>query len=92
MAEIARASDAQSQGVDQVNQAMGQMDQVTQQAAASSEETSSAAEELAGQAQELASLVGQFDIGTKTNVRKLPVTRRAPAAPSRARRHLASAR
>ena len=85
VAEIARASDEQSQGVDQVNQAMGQMDQVTQQAAASSEQTSSAAEELAAQAQELATLVGQFDLGTTSNVRRLPASRKKPAAAARSR-------
>ncbi|MBK8575212.1 MAG: HAMP domain-containing protein [Elusimicrobia bacterium] len=46
MAEIAAASDQQSQGVGQVNTAMEQMNQLTQQNAANSEESASASEEL----------------------------------------------
>jgi methyl-accepting chemotaxis protein len=63
VAEIASASQEQTQGIGQVNEAMAQMDSVTQAATANSEESSSAAEELAGQAQELTSLVGRFQIG-----------------------------
>ena len=62
---IARASEEQAQGVDQVNSAVSQMDKVTQQNAAGAEESASAAEELSAQAQtvkgfvdELADLVG----------------------------------
>jgi methyl-accepting chemotaxis protein len=60
IAEIAAASQEQSQGIDQVNTAVAQMDQVTQQNAANSEESASAAEELSSQAEELQSMVAQF--------------------------------
>jgi methyl-accepting chemotaxis protein len=62
MAEIAAASEQQSQGIDQVNTAVEQMNQVTQQVAANAEESASAAEELSGQANELKFMVGQFRV------------------------------
>jgi methyl-accepting chemotaxis protein len=64
MAEIAAASDQQSQGIEQVNTAVEQMNQVTQQVAANAEESASAAEELSGQANELQSMVSQFQLGS----------------------------
>lgn len=60
IAEIAAASQEQSQGIDQVNTAVAQMDKVTQQNAANSEESASAAEEMSSQAEELQSMVGRF--------------------------------
>ncbi len=60
MAEIAAASQQQSQGVDQINKAAEQMNQVVQQVAANSEESASASEELLGQAEEMKSMVGAF--------------------------------
>ena len=62
IAEIAAASQEQSQGIDQVNTAVAQMDKVTQQNAANSEESASAAEELSSQAEELQGMVGQFSL------------------------------
>ena len=62
MAEIAAASDQQSQGVGQVNTAMEQMNQLTQQNAANSEESASASEELSAQAQEMRAMVAGFRI------------------------------
>ncbi len=62
MAEIAAASDQQSQGVGQVNTAMEQMNQLTQQNAANSEESASASEELSAQAQEMKAMVNGFRI------------------------------
>lgn len=62
MAEIAAASDQQSQGIEQVNVAVNQMDQITQQNAANSEESASAAEELSGQAQEMQGMVASFTL------------------------------
>ena len=53
IAEIAAASQEQSQGIDQVNKAVGQMDQVVQSNAAQTEELSSTARLLAGQAADL---------------------------------------
>jgi len=49
VAEIATASEEQSQGVGQINTAITQMDKVTQGNASSAEETASAAEELNAQ-------------------------------------------
>lgn len=66
IAEIAAASQEQSQGIDQVNTAVAQMDKVTQQNAANSEESASAAEELSSQAEELQNMVTQFKLTSST--------------------------
>ncbi|MFH1146943.1 MAG: methyl-accepting chemotaxis protein [Pseudomonadota bacterium] len=65
VAEIATASNEQSQAMDQISLSLGQMDKVVQKNAANSEEAASAAEELNAQAhrmrgyvEELASLIG----------------------------------
>ncbi len=50
VAEIATASQEQSQGIAQVNDAVSQMDKVTQSNASNAEETAAAAEELNAQA------------------------------------------
>ncbi len=60
IAQIARASNEQAQGVDQVNTAVSQMDKVTQQTAASAEESASAAEELAAQAESVKGMVNEL--------------------------------
>jgi hypothetical protein len=57
VAEIAAASQEQSQGIGQVTQAVQQMDQVTQSNAATSQESAAAAEELSSQSEQLRSLV-----------------------------------
>jgi X-X-X-Leu-X-X-Gly heptad repeat protein len=57
---IARASQEQAQGVEQVNTAVSQMDKVTQQNAAGAEESASAAEELSAQAQTVKSVVNEL--------------------------------
>lgn len=57
IAEIAAASNEQSQGLEQVNVAVTQMDQVTQTTAANAEESASASEELTSQAVELNNMV-----------------------------------
>jgi methyl-accepting chemotaxis protein len=57
---IARASDEQAQGVDQVNTAVSQMDKVTQQNASGAEESASAAEELSAQAETTKAMVDQL--------------------------------
>ena len=62
MAEIAMASDQQSQGIDEINLAVEQINQVTQQTAASAEESASASEELLAQAEEMRRLVGGFHL------------------------------
>ena len=62
MAEIAMASDQQSQGVGQVNESIEQMNQLTQQNAGNSEQSASASEELSAQAQEMRAMVSSFNI------------------------------
>jgi methyl-accepting chemotaxis protein len=62
VAEIAAASEQQSQGVDQINTAIDQMNHVTQQTAANAEESASSAEELSGQANEMNGMVGSFHL------------------------------
>lgn len=57
---IARATQEQAQGVDQLNVAVSQMDKVTQQSAAGSEESASAAEELSAQAQTVKGMVAEL--------------------------------
>jgi methyl-accepting chemotaxis protein len=64
VAEIADASRAQAQGIDQVSRAVAEMDKVTQQNAASAEESSSASSQLSGQAQELSSMVAAFRLNS----------------------------
>lgn len=60
--DIAKASQDQTTGVDEVTAAVSQMDKVTQQNAANSEESASASEELSSQAQELQSMVSRFHL------------------------------
>ncbi|CAM2823075.1 methyl-accepting chemotaxis protein [Rariglobus hedericola] len=60
VAEIAVASQEQTQGISQINTAMSQMDKVTQSNAGSAEETAAAAEELNSQAAVLQDNVSQL--------------------------------
>ncbi len=60
VAEIARASLEQTQGIGQVNTAVSQMDQVTQSNAGTAEETAAAAEELSAQSCVMRDGVGQL--------------------------------
>lgn len=55
--EVARSSDEQSKGIEQITAAVGQLEQVTQANAASSEQAAAASEELSGQARELSDMV-----------------------------------
>src|SRR5690625_7415959 len=68
MAEIAAASEQQSQGIVQINQAVEQMNTVTQQTAANSEEAASAAEELASQAEQMHDMVAALTLSTDTEL------------------------
>ncbi len=60
IAEIAVASQEQSQGIDQVSRAVSDMDQVTQANAATAEETSAAANELSSQAAQLKGIISEL--------------------------------
>ncbi len=79
VAEIATASNEQSQGISQVNTAVSQMDQVTQTNAANAEEGAAAAEELNAQSAELLRIVGDLSalVGA---VNHRPASPAAPAA------------
>ena len=83
LAEIAAASQEQSQGIDQVNKAVGDVDKVTQQNAANAEESSAAAVELSSQAGQMKSMVDELLglIGGKAGgaVRAQPEARRKKA-------------
>jgi len=68
MAEIATASDQQSEGVEQITTAVEQMNQLTQHVAANAEESASASEELAGQAREMQGMVDQFQLSDAVTV------------------------
>jgi methyl-accepting chemotaxis protein len=64
VAEIATASNEQSQGIEQLTKAMSEMDRVTQSNAAGAEESASAAHELSAQSTELRSAVDQLNAFT----------------------------
>ncbi len=60
VAEIAAASQEQSQGFEQVSTAVAQMDSITQQNAANAEESAAASEEMAAQAEQLNGVVREL--------------------------------
>ncbi|MSU64420.1 MAG: methyl-accepting chemotaxis protein [Pedosphaera sp.] len=93
VAEIATASNEQSQGISQVNTAVTQMDKVTQSNAASAEESASAAEELLAQAGSLSDVVteletlvggsgGRHAAKSEAQPEATPVQRRSPESPT----------
>jgi methyl-accepting chemotaxis protein len=88
MAEIATASDQQSQGIDQINSSIEQMNQITQQVAANAEESASAAQEMSGQSSELENLVNNFNLSNSGKGRAATVDYAAPAAGRIAKRTL----
>jgi methyl-accepting chemotaxis protein len=65
MAEIASASDQQSQGIDQINTAVQQMSEMTQQNAANSEESAASALELDNLAHKMQNMVDAFTLGNQ---------------------------
>ena len=78
---IARASQEQAQGVDQVNVAVSQMDKVTQQNAATAEESASAAEQLAAQAQTVNAMVSELEVLVHGRTGQQAVTERQTRRP-----------
>ena len=60
VAEIATASNEQSQGIQQISTAMTQMDKVTQSNAANAEESASASSELHSQAEQLSQIAQEM--------------------------------
>ncbi|GAA4033126.1 methyl-accepting chemotaxis protein [Actimicrobium antarcticum] len=85
MARIARASQEQSTGIEQVNQAIGQMDHVTQQNAALVEQAAAAAASMHDQAASLAGVVSVFKVDRIAAVAP-PVQRLQARPPARASR------
>jgi methyl-accepting chemotaxis protein len=73
--EIARSSNEQAVGLNQVNAAINQMDQVTQRNAAMVEQTNAAAANLLREAEDLSGLIARFRLGKKPSMateRSLP--------------------
>jgi methyl-accepting chemotaxis protein len=64
IAEVAAASDQQSEGVAQINIAVDRINHVTQQVAANAEEAAAASIELGGQAAALSEMVQEFRLST----------------------------
>jgi methyl-accepting chemotaxis protein len=89
---IAKASDDQAEGVEQVNTAVSQMDRVTQKTAAGAEESASAAEELSAQAEGTKHLVDELMLlvlgqGQGQSQKQSPSSRPTPVArPATARK------
>ena len=63
VAEIARSSTEQAEGISQVNLGLGQIDQVTQQNAANAVESERVSQELSVQASQLQKMISQFRLG-----------------------------
>ena len=78
ISEIARSSQEQATGLNQVNAAVNQMDQVTQQNAAMVEETTAAAANLKTEAHDLTDMMARFEVGA--GVAQGRPTYRRPAA------------
>jgi methyl-accepting chemotaxis protein len=62
VAEIAAASQEQSQGIAQVNEGLVQLNDVNQRATSTSEESAAIAEQLSGQTSELMDMLGRFTL------------------------------
>ena len=73
VADISKASDEQSIGIDHISIGLNQIDTVTQQNTASAEETASAAEELASQARRLQEVVARFKLKSHTQTNYIPL-------------------
>jgi methyl-accepting chemotaxis protein len=92
MAEIAAASEQQSQGVEQINSAVEQMNSLTQQTAANAQESANAAEDLSGQADQMRELIAGFALGEEARTEAKAAPRAAEREPVRSRPQPAPAR
>jgi methyl-accepting chemotaxis protein len=72
ISEIARSSQEQATGLNQVNSAVNQMDQVTQQNAAMVEQATAAAASMQSESGVLAGLVSRFQIGQAAHLSGRP--------------------
>ena len=68
VAEIAAASNEQTQGISQVNIGLTQIDQGVQQTTATSEESAAAAEELSSQADQMKSMLSRFVLNNQQSL------------------------
>ena len=66
VSEIAASAQEQAAGLDEINTAINQMDQATQQNAAMVEDSTAASHALSRETEELSSLVGRFQLGTRS--------------------------
>ncbi|ROZ62581.1 methyl-accepting chemotaxis protein [Ramlibacter sp. WS9] len=85
IAEIAAASQEQSQGIGQINTAVAQMEQVVQQNASLVEEASAATESMKDQAAALLNAVSSFHLGDRAATAPSPRAAMRTAPPSHAR-------
>lgn len=91
VAEIARDSDGQAQGVQQVSEGLSQIDDVTQRNTANAEETASSAQQLSAQTSQLRQLLARFQVRDRNaaagsdrpsaSPARTYAVRRTPAAP-----------
>ena len=70
VAEIAAASQEQSQGISQVNEGLVQLNDVNQRATSTSEECAAIAEELSGQTNQLMDMMGRFTLAGMRSARQ----------------------
>jgi len=68
VAEIARASEAQSMGISQINVGIDQVSQVVHQNSATAEESAAASQEMSGQSDVLQQLISQFKLAGSASV------------------------
>ena len=83
ISEIAKSSEEQATGLNQVNVAVNQMDQVTQQNAAMVEQSTAAATSLRNEAGQLERLVARFETGAKTASARPRLVRETSHTPAR---------
>ena len=62
IAEIAKSSDEQSMGINQINTGIDQVAQVVQQNSATAQESAAASQEMSGQSDVLQQLIAQFKV------------------------------
>jgi methyl-accepting chemotaxis protein len=82
VADIAKSSEEQSEGIVQINQGIDQVSQVTQQNSATAEQSAAASQEMSGQSDMLEELISRFKLKDDRGFMKLPSA--AHAAPVQA--------
>jgi methyl-accepting chemotaxis protein len=76
VAEIAAASNEQSQGVGEISQGLTQIESVVQQNTANAEESAAASEELASQAGHLSQMLAKFKLKGRQIGNQMSITER----------------